>query len=105
MKVLRKAAQIELAYARMTAMLSMREALLPMRVMDGAMKPMTISGTQNMMNCPMTYCRETTTFMAPSPKNWPSAMPISSATMSRKGRLVKNFFITASKRTNQTASL
>ena len=39
-----------------------------MRVMEGAMKPMMISGTQKVMNWPRTYCSETTTFMGPSPK-------------------------------------
>ena len=34
------------AYARTSATISIREALWPSLVMDGAMKPMTISGTQ-----------------------------------------------------------
>ena len=42
---------------------SRREAFLPSFVMDGAMKPIMISGTQKVMSWPMMYCRVTTTPM------------------------------------------
>ncbi|VUX13415.1 Uncharacterised protein [Faecalibacterium prausnitzii] len=47
---------------------SRREAFLPSLVMDGAMKPMMMSGTQKVMSWPMIYCKVTTTFMTLSGK-------------------------------------
>ena len=72
---------------------SSREAFLPSRVMDGAMKPMTISGTQNVISWPMMYCSVTTTFMAPSGKICPSSTPTTMPSNSRNGRLFSSFFI------------
>ena len=43
----KKAAPMEEAYASKTAIVSIREALFPSFVMEGAIKPMMISGTQN----------------------------------------------------------
>ena len=88
----------------MTATPSSREALAPSLVMDGAMKPIIMRGTQKVMSWPMMYCRVTMIFMTPSetpgqgrtgmtrPQMIPMAMPKSR----RKGRLLHSFFIISS---------
>ena len=71
----------------------MRVALPPSLVMEGAIKPMMISGTQNMMICPMMYLAVTTTTMAPRGSTSPARMPITIASSSRAGRLLKIFIV------------
>lgn len=41
---------------------SIPEALLPSFVMDGAMNPMMLSGTQKVITCPRIYFKVTTRF-------------------------------------------
>ena len=48
--VAKNAAPIEERYAMHSATISIRDALLPSRVIDGAINPMIISGTQNEIN-------------------------------------------------------
>ena len=79
----------------MTATVSMRVALPPSRVMEGAMKPMMMSGTQNMMSWPMMYLAVTTTTIAPRGRTRPSRIPAAMAISRRPGRLLKNFIVFA----------
>ena len=72
---------------------SRREAFLPSLVMDGAMKPMMMSGTQKVMSWPMIYCKVTMTFMTLSEKIWPRITPMMMPRSSRNGRLLNSFFI------------
>ena len=76
-----------------TATPKRREALAPSLVMEGAMKPMMISGTQKLMSWPMMYCSVTTTFMTLSEKTAPHATPTKIPRINRNGRLPKSFFI------------
>ena len=76
-----------------TATPSSRDALVPSRVMDGAMKPMMIRGTQKVMSWPMMYWRVTTTFMTLSGNTSPQRMPTAMPKSRRKGRLSNSFFI------------
>ena len=55
---------------------SRRDAFLPSLVIDGAMKPMMMSGTQKVMSWPMIYCKVTMTFMTLSGKIWPRITPM-----------------------------
>ena len=74
----------------------MRDTFEPSFVMDGAMKPMIISGTQNIMTWPSTYLTVTTTFITASLATRPTRMPATTATSKINGRLVKNFFMKTS---------
>ena len=76
------------------ATISIRAALFPSLVMEGAINPMIISGTQKLINCAAIYFTVTTMFkmawdtplsipLKPSPKQ----MPTANATKSLKGRL------------------
>ena len=81
----------------------MREALLPSWVMDGAIKPIMIRGTQKLINCPRIYFRVTITFNAAVVKadselkfkSRPNPIPKATLPRSLNGRLYKNllFFI------------
>ena len=59
--------------------------------MDGAMKPMTIRGTQNMMSWFRTYFRVTTMVMTLSGRNSPQTMPTAMPISSFRGRLMPFF--------------
>ena len=65
--VAKNAAPIEETYARINATISILEALLPNLVIDGAMKPMIISGTQKLINCPAMNFTVTTMFNSALP--------------------------------------
>ena len=73
----------------------MRDTFFPSLVIDGAMNPMMIRGTQNVMSWPRIYLTVTTTFMTASLATRPTRMPITTDTSKMKGRLVKIFFISA----------
>ena len=75
----------------MMATISMRVALEPILVMEGAMKPMTIRGTQNMMSWLSTYLRVTTMVMTLSGRNRPRTMPTAMPINSFRGRLMPFF--------------
>ena len=76
---------------------------MPSLVMEGAIKPMMISGTQKLMNWLLMNLTVTRTFSRAAVTGEPSAalrarpaqMPTASATKSLKGRLLKklSFFI------------
>ena len=79
---------------------SIREALLPSLVIDGAIKPIMIRGTQKLISCPSTYFRVTTTFRIPEVMPEPSVVfriipdtiPRITPTRSLNGKLVKKLF-------------
>ena len=84
-----------------SATASIRDALLPSLVMEGAMKPMMISGTQKLMNwleMNLTVTMILSSALAiPDPsialRASPAAIPTASATSSLNGRLcVKLYF-------------
>ena len=75
------------------ATISILVALEPILVMEGAMKPMTIRGTQNMMTWLSTYFRVTTTVMALSGRNRPKTMPTAMPMSSFRGRLMPLFSV------------
>ena len=97
------AAPTEDTYAIHTASRSNLDALFPIFVMDGAINPMMISGTQNEIICPRTYFKVTTmfriAFVKPVPsfalRASPARIPITTPTRSLNGRLLKklDFFI------------
>ena len=76
-----------------TATPKTRETFEPSLVMDGAMNPMMMSGTQNMMIWLSTYLTVTTTFMTDSFETSPRTMPTTTDTRRMKGRLVTIFFM------------
>ncbi len=75
------------------ATISIRVALEPILVMEGAMKPMTIRGTQNMMSWLRTYFRVTTMVITFSGRNRPRIMPAAMPINSFKGRLMPFFSV------------
>ena len=79
-----------------TATPSRREALAPSLVMEGAMKPMMMRGTQNVISWPIMYCRVTMTFITLSGNTRPQRMPTAMPRSRRKGRLPNSFFIMTS---------
>ena len=91
-----RAARTEEAYAITIATPSMREALFPSLVMDGAMKPIIISGTQKVISSPRMYLTVTTTFINASFAASPAAMPIITPSISLAGRLFMILFIDVS---------
>ena len=96
--VAKNAAPIDERYAMMSATTSMREALLPSLVMDGAIKPMMISGTQKLMNWLLMNFTVTmmlsSAFVIAAPSAAlsarPTPIPTASATRSLNGRLCVN---------------
>ena len=81
-----------------SATISIREALFPSLVMEGAIKPMMISGTQKLINWPTINFTVTIMFRSafamavPSAaeSKSPAAMPAASARSRRNGRLFIN---------------
>ena len=79
---------------------SIRDALLPSFVIDGAINPMMISGTQKLITWPRMYFRVTTTFRIAMVRpessvelnTRPKMIPSTTPTRSLNGRLLKNCF-------------
>ena len=88
-------------YAQNSATPSIREALFPSLVIDGAINPMTISGTQKLISSDSINLTVTTTFIKASPAAFmdsipascPAIIPSTTPTSSLNGRLVNTFFI------------
>ena len=71
----------------------MREAFAPILAIEGAIKPMMISGTQKLISWPITYLTVTTTFITETPAICPKRMPSTTPSSSRNGRMPHSFFI------------
>ena len=64
-------------YAQNSATPSIREAFFPSLVMDGAIKPMTIRGTQKLIISARIYLIVTTKFITASPTFFTDSIPAS----------------------------
>ena len=79
--------------------------MLPSLVIDGAIKPIIISGIQNPINCPTMYLTVTIILSSATEtalvsflfRKSPTTIPITSASNSLKGRLFKIPFFFISK--------
>ena len=100
----RSAARIEEAYAQKRATPSILDAFLPSLVIDGAIKPMIISGTQKLIISDKINFTVTTIFItaAPAaftdsrPASCPAMIPITTPRSSLNGRLENSFFMLSS---------
>ena len=100
----RSAARIEDAYAQKRATPSILDAFLPSLVIDGAIKPMMINGTQKLIISDKIYFTVTTIFITASPAAFtdsrpascPAMIPITTPRSSLNGRLENSFFILSS---------
>ena len=63
----RSAARMDDMYAQNSATPSIREAFFPSLVIDGAIKPITISGTQKLISSDKINLTVTTTFITAPP--------------------------------------
>ena len=73
-------------YAMQSATISILDALFPSLVIEGAINPIMISGTQKLMNCPTMYLTHTSTFSTAAPNAEPSEAFSASPTMIPKAR-------------------
>ena len=97
----RSAASRDEVYAQNSATSSILEALRPSLVIEGAIKPMMISGTQKLISSDSINLTVTTTFItavptAPAdsiPASCPAMIPATTPTRRRNGRLLNIFFI------------
>ena len=93
--VAKNAAPIDEMYARHSATISILDALFPRRVMEGAINPMIIRGTQKLISWPEMNFTQTMMLRIASASALPSAaasarpaaIPAISATSSLNGRL------------------
>ena len=88
----KSAAPTDDIYAPMTATPNILDAFLPSFVIDGAINPIIISGTQNVISCPSTYLTVTTIFITSSFAIRPTKIPMITPRKSRNGRLLHIFF-------------
>ena len=89
----RSAASTDDVYATTSATPSIRDALFPSFVIDGAINPMTINGTTKLMTCPRIFFNGTTTLITFSGKICPKIIPITMPINNFTGRLLNIFFI------------
>ena len=82
-------------YAASSATPRMRDTFSPSFAMEGAMKPMMMSGTQNMMTWRSTSPTVATTAMTSAEASCPKPRPIATATSRMNGRLVTTRFAIA----------
>ena len=88
-----RAAHTEELYASTRARPSIREALLFRRVMEGAINPMIIKGTQKLIREPSNSLMVRMTCITVAFATRPTTMPTITPIKSQKGRLLVNFFI------------
>ena len=92
------------AYAQKSAAPSILDAFLPSLVIDGAIKPIMISGTQKLINSDKINFTVTTIFITASPAAFtvsrpascPAMIPVTTPRSSLNGRLENSFFMLSS---------